>query len=49
MVTPAATDLLVVIYAPREIPLADAERVTTKTASRLAEILGGREIGRNIY
>ena len=49
MVTPAATDLLVVIYAPRELPLADVERVTTKTASRLAEILGGREIARNIY
>ena len=49
MVTPATTDLLVVIYAPRAIPLPDVERVTTRTAARLADILGGREIGRNIY
>jgi DNA/RNA-binding domain of Phe-tRNA-synthetase-like protein len=46
MVTPAATEALVVIYAPAEIPAAQLTRVLDVTASRMADIAGGRETGR---
>ena len=46
MVTPAATELLVVIYAPIEIPKAQLERVATTTAERMTLILGGAETAR---
>jgi DNA/RNA-binding domain of Phe-tRNA-synthetase-like protein len=49
MVTPSTTELLVVIYAPREIGPPDVQRVLDTTAVRLTDILGGREITRNIY
>ena len=42
MVTPSATDLLVIVYAPIEISQAQLERVANMTAERL-KILGGRE------
>jgi DNA/RNA-binding domain of Phe-tRNA-synthetase-like protein len=48
MVTPATTELMVVIYAPAEIPRPAIERVVTKTAERLALILGGAEAGRSL-
>lgn len=41
MVTPAATALLVVIYAPAEIPKPQVERVANVTAERMQLILGG--------
>lgn len=41
MVTPSATELLVVIYAPIEIPQAQLDRVAAKTAERLSQIVGG--------
>ena len=43
MVTPSATELLVVIYAPREIPRAQLERVLNVTAERFGSILGGAQ------
>lgn len=46
MVTPASTELLVVIYAPAEIARPQLERVVTVTAERLQQILGGQESGR---
>jgi DNA/RNA-binding domain of Phe-tRNA-synthetase-like protein len=46
MVTPAATEALVVIYAPAEISTAQLTRVLDVTASRMADIAGGRETGR---
>ena len=48
MVTPAATELLVVIYAPTEIPKPQLERVVTATAERFQQICGGRETARAI-
>ena len=48
MVTPAAAELLVVIYAPIEIPKTQLERVATVTAERLKLILGGSETARAI-
>ncbi|MEY4094698.1 MAG: hypothetical protein RLZZ53_1897 [Acidobacteriota bacterium] len=48
MVTPAATELLVVVYAPVDIPKAQLESVATRTAGRLADILGGAEVGRQV-
>lgn len=42
MVTPATTELLVVIYAPVEIAKPQLERVVQMTAERFAAILGGR-------
>lgn len=42
MVTPAATELLVVVYAPVEIPQPQLARVTQITAERLGLIVGGR-------
>lgn len=41
MVTPGATELLVVVYAPIEIPQRHVERVVAVTAERLALIVGG--------
>jgi DNA/RNA-binding domain of Phe-tRNA-synthetase-like protein len=46
MVTPAATELLVVVYAPVDIARPQLERVVAVTAERLHLILGGRESGR---
>jgi DNA/RNA-binding domain of Phe-tRNA-synthetase-like protein len=46
MVTPAATQLLVVIYAPVEIPRPQVERVANATAERMKLILGGSETAR---
>ena len=43
MVTPETTELLVVIYAPTEIPKPQLERVVTATAERFQQICGGRE------
>jgi DNA/RNA-binding domain of Phe-tRNA-synthetase-like protein len=43
MVTPAATELLVVVYAPRDIPSAQVERVVRITAERIALIAGGSQ------
>jgi DNA/RNA-binding domain of Phe-tRNA-synthetase-like protein len=42
MVTPAATELLVVIYAPISISASQLDRVTEITAERMNQILGGR-------
>jgi DNA/RNA-binding domain of Phe-tRNA-synthetase-like protein len=41
MVTPSATELLVIIYAPSEIAKSQLERVATITAERLQQITGG--------
>jgi DNA/RNA-binding domain of Phe-tRNA-synthetase-like protein len=41
MVTPDTTELLVVIYAPREIATARIEQVVEATAERMRTILGG--------
>jgi DNA/RNA-binding domain of Phe-tRNA-synthetase-like protein len=46
MVTPATTELLVIVYAPAEIAKAQVERVANITADRLQQILGGRETAR---
>jgi DNA/RNA-binding domain of Phe-tRNA-synthetase-like protein len=43
MVTPATTELLVVIYAPLEIPQPQLDRVVEKTSERLAMIVGGQK------
>ena len=42
MVTPAATELLVVVYAPTEIAPVQLDSVLRITAERLALIVGGR-------
>jgi DNA/RNA-binding domain of Phe-tRNA-synthetase-like protein len=44
MVTPGATELLVVIYTPREIPRAQLDRVLRVTGERFASIAGGAQI-----
>ena len=41
MVTPAATELLVIVYAPLEISPAQLDRVITITSQRFLEITGG--------
>ena len=41
MVTPETTELLVVIYAPREVPRAHVERAMSATVDRFALITGG--------
>lgn len=41
MVTPATTELLVVIYSPVEIPKSQLDRVVEVTAERMRGILGG--------
>lgn len=46
MVTPATTELLVVIYAPIEIPSSQVQRVANTTAERMKLILGGSEAAR---
>ena len=46
MVTPAATELLVVVYSPIDIPKVQLEGVLARTAERLADILGGVETAR---
>jgi DNA/RNA-binding domain of Phe-tRNA-synthetase-like protein len=46
MVTPATTELMVVIYAPVEISKPQLDRVLEKTAARIAQITGGHEAGR---
>jgi len=43
MVTPATTELLVVVYAPIEIAPAQLDSVLRVTAERLALIVGGRQ------
>ena len=48
MVTPATTELLVVVYSPMEIGRSQVERVVNTTAERMQRILGGREIERSI-
>ncbi len=42
MVTPAATELLVVVYAPKEIGRAPLEAAMNATSERIALIAGGR-------
>jgi DNA/RNA-binding domain of Phe-tRNA-synthetase-like protein len=46
MVTPATTELLVVIYAPTEIPKPQLERVVAATAERFQQICGGAKTAR---
>jgi DNA/RNA-binding domain of Phe-tRNA-synthetase-like protein len=46
MVTPSATELLIVVYAPAEIAKAQIESVLSTTAERFARITGGSEAGR---
>ena len=48
MVTPSATELLVVVYAPVDISKSQLEFVVTKTAGRMADILGGAGTGCHI-
>lgn len=48
MVTPATTELLVVIYAPIEIPRPQLERVANATSERMSQILGGAEAARTL-
>lgn len=42
MVTPAATELMVVVYAPADVSQQQLDRVSGVTAERLALIVGGR-------
>ena len=48
MVTPATTELLVIVYAPTEIAKPQLERVAKMTAERMEQILGGRETARAV-
>lgn len=48
MVTPATTELLVVIYSPIEIPHERLHRVAAATAERMKLILGGSETARTV-
>ena len=48
MVTPETTELLVVIYAPREVPRAHVERAMSATEDRLALITGGSRAGSSV-
>jgi DNA/RNA-binding domain of Phe-tRNA-synthetase-like protein len=41
MVTPATTELLVIIYAPREIPRTHLQQALAATATRMHDMLGG--------
>ena len=45
MVTPATRDMLVIVYAPIEVPQRQLDRVLDATAERLALILGGAKAG----
>ena len=47
MVTPSATELLVVVYAPSELARPHLERVETITAERMRHVLGGQEVARS--
>src|SRR5687768_14547189 len=47
MVTPATTELLVIVYAPTEIAKPQLDRVEHMTAERMEQILGGRETARH--
>lgn len=47
MVTPDASSLLVIIYAPIDVPARQIEHVVSATAARLAEIVGGGHAVRN--
>jgi DNA/RNA-binding domain of Phe-tRNA-synthetase-like protein len=49
MVTPETTELLVVIYAPREVPRAQVERVMSATEDRLALITGGSRVRSSVF
>ena len=49
MVTPETTELLVVIYAPREVPRAQLERVMSATADRFALITGGFPVRSSVF
>jgi DNA/RNA-binding domain of Phe-tRNA-synthetase-like protein len=44
MVTPSATELLVIVYAPAAIPTIQLARVVATTAERFAKIAGGRAL-----
>ena len=44
MVTPSTTELLVVVYAPTEIPRPQLERVIRVTSERFALICGGSKV-----
>ena len=46
MVTPSATELLIIVYAPIEVGKAQLDRVVTMTSERLDQILGGHELAR---
>jgi len=46
MVTPATTQLLVIVYAPTEIAKPQLERVANMTSERMQQILGGGEAAR---
>jgi DNA/RNA-binding domain of Phe-tRNA-synthetase-like protein len=48
MVTPGATELLVVVYAPKEIPRSQLDRVMIATAERFGLITGGSRSGLQI-
>ena len=48
MVTPHTTELMVVIYVPAELPASALERAMARTAERMAQILGGRELHRTM-
>jgi DNA/RNA-binding domain of Phe-tRNA-synthetase-like protein len=42
MVTPSATELLVIVYAPIEVPTSHLDSVLGRTSERLALIVGGQ-------
>jgi DNA/RNA-binding domain of Phe-tRNA-synthetase-like protein len=46
MVTPTASELLVIVYAPMEIAKPQLELVANMTAERMSQILGGHETAR---
>ena len=46
MVTPSATELLILVYAPIEIGKSQLDRVVAMTSERLDQILGGRALAR---
>jgi DNA/RNA-binding domain of Phe-tRNA-synthetase-like protein len=48
MVTPAARDVLVVVFAPAATPLPALETVLARTAARLIGHAGGREVERRV-
>ena len=48
MVTTNTSDALVVVFAPRDVTPPALTRVLDTTASRIADIAGGREVGREV-